>query len=72
MNYFIKWTPEALTTFEDRLQYLRIHWTEKEIKAFTERVNKYLKTLSVGPLISKAGKRKNVHIGLILKEVSLV
>ena len=32
MSYTIIWTSEALTTFEDRITYLKINWTEKEIK----------------------------------------
>ena len=72
MSYSVRWTSEALTTFQGRWQYLTIHWTEKEIKAFSERVKKYLETLSVSPFIGKHGKFKNVYIGLIIKEVSLV
>jgi hypothetical protein len=50
-----------------------MHFTEKEIKKFKKRVNDYLETLSQEPQIGKKpGKLKNVHIGLILKPVSLI
>ena|ERR1700744_2632129 len=73
MTYSIKWMPEAFTTFDDRIIYLNIHWTEKEITNFKNRVKEYLDTLSEEPLIGKqAGKLKDVHIGLILKQVSII
>jgi len=35
MSYDIIWTSEAVTTFEERIEYLTIHWTEKEISKFS-------------------------------------
>jgi plasmid stabilization system protein ParE len=72
MNYSIIWSPDAITTFEDRIIYLTIHWTDKEINSFKKRVNEYLSTLMEEPFIGKQGRSKNLHIGLILKEVSLI
>lgn len=73
MNYSIIWTPEAMSTFEDRITYLEINWTEREIKNFKKRVRQYLETLSEEPLIGKKpGRLKNVHMGLIIKPVSLI
>jgi hypothetical protein len=31
MSYQIEWTEEALSTFEDRIRYLKINSTEREI-----------------------------------------
>ena len=73
MSYAITWTPEALVTFEDRIAYLKIHWTEKEISNFKKRVIEYLGILKEKPLIGKKpGKFKNVYMGLIIKQVSLI
>ena len=73
MKYAIIWSPTAINTFEERLKYLEIHFTEKEIKKFIKRVSNYLDTLSNEPLITKRpGKPKNVHIGLVIKPVSLI
>lgn len=63
----------ALSTFEDRISYLKTHWTEKEIVNFKKRVSEYLRALEEQPLISKKpGKLKNVHMGVILKQVSVI
>ena len=73
MNYSIIWSPSAYATFEERIYYLQTNWTEKEIANFTTRVKEYLEVLKGEPLIGKrTGKRKNVHTGLIIKEVSLL
>ncbi|MES2112977.1 MAG: type II toxin-antitoxin system RelE/ParE family toxin [Bacteroidota bacterium] len=69
----IVWTKKAIKTFGERIAYLEEHWTEKEILNFTARVNEYLKTLRTQPLMfRKSTKLKNTHIGVIIKQVSLV
>ena len=71
MSYSVIWTPKALSTFDGRIDYLTEHWTEKEISNFRERVKEYIETLKNEPFIGKKGGIKYVHIGLIIKEVSL-
>jgi plasmid stabilization system protein ParE len=73
MTFAIIWMPEALKIFEERIEYLNIHFTEKEIKKFKKRVSDYLEILKVEPRIGKVpGKLKNVHMGLIVKQVSVI
>jgi len=73
MSFSITWMPEAFKTFDDRIDYLEIHWTDKEITNFRARVKEYLEILKDKPYIGKkAGRVKNVHVGLILKQVSLI
>jgi plasmid stabilization system protein ParE len=73
MSYKIFWTTESLSTFEDRITYLKIHWTDKEITNFKSRVKQYLDILMQQPLIGKKpGKLKNVYMGLVIKQVSII
>jgi len=72
MSYSISWMPEAIATFNERIEYLKLHWTEHEVVNFNKRVKNYLEILRSEPFIGKKGRLKNVHIGLIIKEVSLV
>jgi hypothetical protein len=73
MSYFITWSPQAILSFEDRIEYLEIHWTKKEITNFRQRVREYLEILKEKPFIGKKpGKLKNIYIGLIIKQVSLI
>jgi plasmid stabilization system protein ParE len=73
MSYSIVWTTQAYTSFEDRIEYLTIHFTDKEIKNFRQRVKEYLEVLKEEPGIGKKpGKYKNVHIGLVIKPVSII
>lgn len=73
MSYSIVWTTQAYMSFEDRIEYLAIHFSDKEIKNFRQRVKEYLETLKAEPLIGKnPGKHRNVHIGLIIKPVSII
>ncbi|MGZ3757668.1 MAG: type II toxin-antitoxin system RelE/ParE family toxin [Mucilaginibacter sp.] len=69
----IVWTKKAILTFGQRIEYLEKNWTEKEIFNFTARVNEYLITLRTQPLMfRKSTKLKHTHIGVIIKQVSLV
>jgi plasmid stabilization system protein ParE len=73
MSYSIVWTTKAYTSFEDRIGYLAIHFTDREIKNFRQRVKEYLEVLKEEPGIGKQpGNYKNVHIGLIIKPVSII
>lgn len=73
MGAEVVWTKRAIKTFDKRIAYLEEYWTEKEIFNFTHRVNEYLKILKTQPLMfRKSARLKNTHIGVIIKEVSLV
>ena len=73
MSYSIVWTKQGYTSFENRIEYLTIHFTDREIKNFRQRVREYLDVLKEEPGIGKKpGKYKNVHIGLIIKPVSII
>ena len=69
----IIWTKKAIQTFGKRIAYLEEHWTEMEIFSFTSRVNEYLTSLQSQPLMFRKSIRlKSTHVGLIIKQVSLV
>src|SRR5882757_7716838 len=73
MGAEIVWTKKAIKTFDKRIAYLEEHWTEKEIFNFTGRVNEYLESLQYQPLMfRKSARLKNTHIGVLIKQVSLV
>jgi hypothetical protein len=73
MGFEIRWTKRAILTFGKRIYYLQEHWTEKEIFNFTERVSEYLDNLKQEPqMFRKSVKIKHTHIGVIIKQVSVV
>ncbi|GAC1301205.1 MAG: hypothetical protein NVSMB24_03570 [Mucilaginibacter sp.] len=73
MGIEIIWTKRAVHTFGKRIAYLEEHWTEKEIFKFTSRVNEYLESLRNQPLMFRKSTRlRHTHIGVIIKEVSLI
>jgi plasmid stabilization system protein ParE len=73
MGVEIIWTKRAVKTFDKRIAYLEENWTEKEIFNFTARVNEYLISLQSQPLMfRKSARLKHTHIGVIIKQVSLI
>ncbi|HEY4326439.1 MAG TPA: hypothetical protein VGN20_20815 [Mucilaginibacter sp.] len=72
MKYVITWTSEALSTYEERIEYLKYIGQKKKTN-FKKRVNEYLEIFKEKPPVGKnTGKFKNVHICLIIKQVSLI
>ncbi|RYE33172.1 MAG: type II toxin-antitoxin system RelE/ParE family toxin [Sphingobacteriaceae bacterium] len=73
MGFEIVWTKKAVQTFEKRILYLQIHWTQKEILNFTAAVNQYLHALTTQPLMFQTSSaQKEKRIGVIIKQVSLI
>ena len=73
MGFKVVWTNKALDTFAQNIAYLQEKWTEKEVNAFSDKVNDILSVIREQPLLyRKSEKLSNVHIGLIVKQVSLV
>ncbi|HEY8783660.1 MAG TPA: type II toxin-antitoxin system RelE/ParE family toxin [Mucilaginibacter sp.] len=73
MGIEIIWTKRAVKTFGKRIAYLEEHWTEEEIFNFTIRVNEYLNSLQSQPLMFRKSTRlRHTHVGVIIKQVSLV
>lgn len=73
MGLEIVWTTKAIDTFGKRIAYLQEHWTDKEIYNFTTRVNEYLASLQTQPfMFRKSTRLQHTHIGVIIKQVSLV
>jgi len=73
VGFKVVWTNKALDTFAQNIAYLQEKWTEKEVNAFSNKVNDILSAIREQPLMyRKSEKLSNVHIGLIVKQVSLV
>ena len=57
----IIWSEKAGETFQNNIDYLREHWTEKETQKFINRVFQYLETLENNPFIGrKTAKTKHI------------
>jgi len=73
VGFKVVWTNKALDTFARNIAYLQEKWTEKEVNAFSNKVNDILSAIREQPLMyRKSEKLSNVHISLIVKQVSLV
>ncbi len=47
MEFEIVWTKKALSTFNNRLEYLEIHFSDKIILEFVGQVSKTLNTIKI-------------------------
>jgi plasmid stabilization system protein ParE len=68
MGYQIVWTPKAIAGFDEVVDYLKIHWTDRELTNFIDQTNAFLRLLQTHPrLLQKTSKYKNVHRGPLNK-----
>lgn len=69
----ILWTNTAESSFQDIIEYLQEEWSEKEVRNFLKRVDKFIITLSKYPTMCRSSsKRKNVRIGILDKHTQTV
>ena len=45
----VSWTPEALKTYYNILDYLQTNWSNKEIQKFVIKTNKVINQISMNP-----------------------
>ncbi|MGC4022669.1 MAG: type II toxin-antitoxin system RelE/ParE family toxin [Cyclobacteriaceae bacterium] len=68
MAFEIVWTKRAIEGFDEVIDYLKSHWTDREIKNFINDTSEFLQLLSNYPyLLQKTSKFKNVHRGPLNK-----
>jgi plasmid stabilization system protein ParE len=68
----VSWTPKALKSFMEIVDFLNERWTKKEIDGFAEQTDKVIEQIAENPYMFVATeKRKNVRKGLVNKLVSL-
>lgn len=67
------WSPQAIKSFSDIVDYLQNNWTEKEVINFIRQSNKSIEQISQNPkLFAESQKKKNQHRAFIFKPVSLI
>jgi plasmid stabilization system protein ParE len=69
----ILWTSTAKTTFNNIVEHLRKHWTEKEIEKLVDNTTELIANIRRFPEMCRPStKRKNVRIGILDKHTQLV
>jgi glucose-6-phosphate 1-dehydrogenase len=56
----VKWTKESIKTFEQVIDYLEKHWTEKEVLQFIQATDRVVRYISVYPSLFRKIER-NIH-----------
>lgn len=72
MIYSVKYTPEALETFDKIIEQLSIRWGDKYVDEFKTRTLSVIETIRTSPFIFQAIEfRKDVRKGFIHKNCSM-
>lgn len=67
MAYKIVWSPTAIRSFENVIEYLDNKWTLKEIKNFIKLSEKAIHLISQNPYLFRRSEKQNIHEVLITK-----
>ncbi|WP_366448954.1 type II toxin-antitoxin system RelE/ParE family toxin [Cecembia sp.] len=64
----IVWTSRAVEGYQQIIEYLQVHFTDKEIRKFIRQTNEFFELLKSYPeLLEKSDKQKNLFRGPINK-----
>ncbi|PTT78500.1 MULTISPECIES: type II toxin-antitoxin system RelE/ParE family toxin [unclassified Chryseobacterium] len=66
-GYNILWTPNALEELEQTIEYLQLHFTDKEIKKLVQKIESLIEIISQNPFIFPISESKNIHKLVILE-----
>lgn len=61
----VRWTKEALETFNNVVAYLEENWTENEIINFAEATDSVIDYISLYPKMFRKTMKPNVHEALV-------
>ena len=63
----IKWTTEAEESFDRIIAYLKVTWTEREVKNFITATDKIVAYIAEHPLMFRKSEKKHIHEALVTK-----
>lgn len=66
-GYNILWTPNALEELEQTIEYLQLHFTDKEIKKLVQKIESLIEIISQNTFIFPISESKNIHKLVILE-----
>jgi plasmid stabilization system protein ParE len=68
----IKWSDEAVKTFDDNIVYLMKEWSENEIRKFIKQTNTKIKSIELNPkLYRRSEKNPQIRRAGINKNITL-
>ena len=67
MAYKIIWSPKALETFENVIQYLEENWSDKQIVSFVSETERVIKLISKNPYLFRGSEKENIFEAVITK-----
>lgn len=68
----VRWTFEAVSTFNAVISYLESDWTEKEITDFVNATDKVIEYISIHPEMFRKTNRKNIREALVTSQNLLI
>lgn len=72
MSYTIFWSPKAVETFENVIQYLSENWTQRQIKSLVDKTDDIINLLSKNPYLFRKSRKANIHEVLITEHNLLI
>lgn len=71
MSFSIIWSPDAVQTYRNTLDYLEEKWTINEVSDFVNRIQEVLSYISKNPLLYPNSPKGNSRKCVLTKQVNL-
>jgi len=66
------WTPQAIQSFEENIDWLELHWTNREIENFINDTDAIIESIKQNPYLFTASEKENtIRKGMVNSIVSV-
>ena len=71
-GYKILWTNHAISELKETIEYLKTHWTERELRIFSAKLDHTIELISKSPeMFPESFEKKNIRKSVIDKNNTL-
>jgi len=68
----VRWTDEAITTFNNIIGYIQAEWSEKAVREFIQKTDEVVTHVAVYPYMFKKYNKHSIRQALITKQTLLL
>ena len=70
-TFKIFWSQEAINNLGEIIAYLEANWTQRELKRFAQKTEKFIISIQRNPFIFPESRKKHVRRALLSKQTTI-
>lgn len=68
-GYKIFWSDTAIQDLKNIIDYLTLHWTNKEVRQFARKLDKRIEVITINPMLFPFTAKKNIRRSVLTKQI---